>query len=104
MQGSGGLTEAGRALHEQTGPILSRVQTVRETMADLTAGETGDIRVGAIEPIASRRLPPILVRYCRERPKVRLAIGSIAPTPSPAASPPATSTSGSARRRRRGSP
>jgi DNA-binding transcriptional LysR family regulator len=74
VQGSGGLTEAGRALHEQTGPILSRVQTVRETMADLTAGETGDIRVGAIEPIASRRLPPILVRYCRERPKVRLAI------------------------------
>src|SRR5262245_66192502 len=58
------LTEAGRALQEQTGPILTRLQALRESMADLTAGETGDLRIGTIEPIASRRLPPILVRYC----------------------------------------
>lgn len=68
------LTEAGRALHEQSGPILSRVTALRESIADLTGGESGHLRIGVIEPLASVRLPPLLVRFCRERPRVRLTI------------------------------
>jgi DNA-binding transcriptional LysR family regulator len=68
------LTEAGRTLNDHAGSILARVETLRETMAELTDGERGDLRIGAIDPVASRRLPPILVRFSRERPKVRLTI------------------------------
>lgn len=68
------LTEAGRALQDQATPLLGRVASLRETMAELTLGEAGHVRFGCIEPTASRRLPEILVRYCRERPHVQLAV------------------------------
>jgi DNA-binding transcriptional LysR family regulator len=32
------------------------------------------VRLGAIEPTASLRLPPLLVHFCRKRPKVRLQL------------------------------
>jgi len=56
------LTEAGRALHEQAGPILNRVSALQETMAELAAGEVGHLRIAAIEPTASLRLPQLLER------------------------------------------
>ena len=68
------LTEAGRTLHDQAGSLLGRVATLRETMAEIATGESGHVRLGCIEPCASRRLPPILVRFCRERPGVRLSV------------------------------
>jgi LysR family transcriptional regulator, regulator of the ytmI operon len=68
------LTEAGRTLQEQSGHILGRVNAIHETIAEMTAGESGHLRIGTIEPIASLRLPPLLVRFCRERPNVRLSI------------------------------
>lgn len=76
------LTEAGRALHAQAGPLLNRVAAVRETMAELATGEAGHIRLGCMEPCASQRLPDILVRFCRERPGVRLSVevGGTLPT------------------------
>jgi DNA-binding transcriptional LysR family regulator len=68
------LTEAGRALQEQAGPILNRVSVLQETMAELAAGEAGHLRIGAIEPTTSLRLPQLLVRYNRDRPNVRLSV------------------------------
>ncbi len=46
----------------------------RQSSPELAAGETGHLRIGAIEPTASLRLPPLLVRYNRERPNVRLSV------------------------------
>lgn len=67
-------TEAGRALQEHIGPILTRIDSLQETIAELNSGEAGHLRIGTIEPIASLRLPPLLVRFCRDRPNVRLSI------------------------------
>jgi DNA-binding transcriptional LysR family regulator len=43
-------------------------------MADLGAGERGWLRIGAIEPTAARRLPPLLVPFCLRRPALRLTL------------------------------
>jgi DNA-binding transcriptional LysR family regulator len=68
------LTEAGRALQEQAGTLLGRVEDLKATMVELAGGTTGHVRLGGIEPFVSLRLPPILARYCRERPDVRLSV------------------------------
>jgi LysR family transcriptional regulator, regulator of the ytmI operon len=68
------LTDAGRALCEQADALLQRAEALQRTMAEIVAGEAGHVRLGAIEPAASVRLPPLLVRYCEARPRVRLTL------------------------------
>src|SRR4051812_8762312 len=58
------LNEAGRAFMEQAEQILAQVGTLKQSMLDLGQGEAGYVRVGAIEPAASRRLPALLVPFC----------------------------------------
>jgi DNA-binding transcriptional LysR family regulator len=43
-------------------------------LADLVAGEAGHMRLGAIEPAASLRLPPILLPYFEAHPRVQLSL------------------------------
>lgn len=68
------LTEAGRTLKEQADAVLDRAALLEQTMAELVRGDAGHLRVGAIEPTASLRLPGSLVRFYEERPKVRLTV------------------------------
>ena len=68
------LTEAGRSLQEQADSLVARATALQETMFNLVAGEAGHVRVGAIEPTASLRLPQILVPFCQERPHIHLTI------------------------------
>jgi DNA-binding transcriptional LysR family regulator len=68
------LTEAGRLLCSEAAQILGRVEALRQTMRELAGGEAGYVRLGAIEPAASLRLPELLVRFCTDRPRVRLAL------------------------------
>jgi DNA-binding transcriptional LysR family regulator len=68
------LTEAGRSLQEQADSLVARATALQETMFNLVAGEAGHVRVGAIEPTASLRLPQILVPFCQERPRIHLTI------------------------------
>ncbi len=68
------LTEAGRALYGQATHLLQRAEALQQTMADLATGEGGHLRVGAIEPTASHRLPPLLVDFCQQHPRVRLTL------------------------------
>ena len=68
------LTEAGRSLRDQADHLLEYVATLQQNMADLVSGEAGHVRLGAVEPTASLRLPPLLVEYCNPRPKVRLSL------------------------------
>jgi DNA-binding transcriptional LysR family regulator len=68
------LNEAGRALMAQAEQILLQIDTLKQNMLDLGQGEAGYVRIGAIEPAAGHRLPPLLVRFCDERPKVRLTL------------------------------
>ena len=68
------LTEAGRALREQAAQLLDQEAQLRQSLAGLSAGTAGHVRLGAIEPTASLRLPPLLVRFCEQRPQVRLTL------------------------------
>jgi LysR family transcriptional regulator, regulator of the ytmI operon len=66
------LTVAGRTLQEHADRLLQRAANLQQTMTDLVAGEAGHLRIGSIEPVASVRLPAILVQFCHAHPKVRL--------------------------------
>lgn len=68
------LTEAGRVLAEQGGWLLERASVLRQLMSNLAAGEAGHVRLGAIEPIASLRLPSLIARFCGSRPRVGLTL------------------------------
>ncbi|QBD82667.1 LysR family transcriptional regulator [Ktedonosporobacter rubrisoli] len=68
------LTDAGHALYEQADLLVQKAQALQQTMADIVAGEAGHIRIGAIEPTASLRLPDLIVPFCLERPKLHLTL------------------------------
>ncbi len=68
------LTEAGRTFREESVQILNRTAALQQSMTEMVAGEAGHLRVGATEPTASLRLPPLLAAFCSERPKVRLRL------------------------------
>jgi DNA-binding transcriptional LysR family regulator len=68
------LTEAGRILNRQVTYILNDIEQLRQTMADIQSGETGNIRIGCMEPTASLRLPDILAQFCKAHPKVQVTL------------------------------
>jgi DNA-binding transcriptional LysR family regulator len=68
------LTEAGRILHKQANYILHEIETARQMMDDFHSGETGNIRIGSMEPTASRRLPDILHKYCNDHPNIQITL------------------------------
>jgi len=45
-------------------------------MQDLVTGEGGEVRLGAIEPTLSARLPQLIATYSRAKPKVHLFLES----------------------------
>ncbi|GHO63683.1 LysR family transcriptional regulator [Ktedonobacter sp. SOSP1-52] len=68
------LTEAGRALQEQADTLTQRARALQQALKDVVAGEAGHLRIGAIEPTASLRLPPLLVQFCQTHPKLHLTL------------------------------
>jgi LysR family transcriptional regulator, regulator of the ytmI operon len=68
------LTSAGRALEAHANFLLHRAEMLHREMAELVAGEAGHLRIGSIEPVASLRLPSLLVSFCRQYPHVRLTL------------------------------
>lgn len=74
------LTEAGRLFLEQSAHIIRDIEQLQNTMTELVAGETGHVRLGVVEPIASYRLPKILAEFLRKYPQIRVSI-SIASSP-----------------------
>jgi len=68
------LTEAGRLFLEQSAPIVRDIEQLQDTMTGLAAGETGHVRLGAVEPIASYRLPDILAGFLCEHPQIHVSV------------------------------
>lgn len=68
------LTTAGKALESHANFLLQRAALLHQEMIELVAGKTGHLRIGSIEPVASLRLPNLLVQFCRRYPKVRLTL------------------------------
>jgi DNA-binding transcriptional LysR family regulator len=68
------LTPAGRTLADHATFVLRQLHLLQQSMAELSLGETGHLRIGVIEPLASQRLPDILLKFCQAFPKVRLTL------------------------------
>src|SRR5215468_10865595 len=62
------ISEAGSALAARCRLVLEGMDTLRRTMDEMRNGTGGELRLGGIEPVASRRLLPLLADFCRERP------------------------------------
>ena len=54
--------------------ISYRAEQLQQAMASLVTGEAGQLRIGSVEPAASVHLPIVLVKFCRQYPKVRLKL------------------------------
>jgi DNA-binding transcriptional LysR family regulator len=68
------LTEAGQAIFERSAQIADSIAALRDIAARFSRGSAGRVRVGAIEPTLSHRLPPIITAFYRERPELQLVI------------------------------
>ncbi|MBU8598878.1 LysR family transcriptional regulator [Shouchella clausii] len=68
------LTEAGRLLALQGDLLLQEFERLQERMDALVKGEAGHIRVGAMEPAASYRLPYALAPFYEKFPRVNVSV------------------------------
>ncbi|MEA2251173.1 MAG: hypothetical protein QOI62_1924 [Solirubrobacteraceae bacterium] len=62
------LTDAGRATHAWARTVLTHTRELSRHLGGLSDGNRGSIVVGASMSVGSYLLPPILVRFRRERP------------------------------------
>jgi LysR family transcriptional regulator, regulator of the ytmI operon len=68
------LTEAGQAVFERSAQIADSIAALKEIAARYSGGAAGRVRLGAIEPTVSHRLPPIITAFYRARPNLQLII------------------------------
>ncbi|WP_300274641.1 LysR family transcriptional regulator [Halomonas sp.] len=67
-----GLTEAGRVLLPRARQILVMVDDSRRALSNLEGSVAGSLTLATSHHIGLHRLPPLLRRYTREHPEVRL--------------------------------
>jgi DNA-binding transcriptional LysR family regulator len=68
------LTKAGHNLLTHARHVLNQMEALQQSMTELVAGETGHIRLGVIEPLASLRMPRVLLNFCEAYPKMHLTL------------------------------
>ncbi|MFP1678982.1 LysR family transcriptional regulator [Alloalcanivorax sp. C16-2] len=68
------LTEAGEALRPRARRVLLDLEDMSRAISDLTGGVSGTLRIGTSHHIGLHRLPPVLRRYSRAYPEVKLDI------------------------------
>jgi DNA-binding transcriptional LysR family regulator len=68
------LTEAGRVLLAHAQPVLARMQAINVDLDALAQGAVGDLRIGTFQSAASRLLPPLLLAFRKEWPRIEVAL------------------------------
>ncbi|ASK34011.1 LysR family transcriptional regulator [Alcanivorax sp. N3-2A] len=71
------LTEAGRALLPRARQVLLELEDMGRVIGNLTSAVGGTLRIGTSHHIGLHRLPPVLRRFSREYPEVKLDIDFI---------------------------
>ena len=71
------LTIAGDRLLPHAKKICQEWQTALQNLTDLMAGKQPELCVAAIHSICSYHLPPVLQRFCRDYPQVRLRVTAL---------------------------
>lgn len=68
------LTEAGQALLPRARQVLLDLEDMGRAISNLTGNVSGTLRIGTSHHIGLHRLPPVLRRFSREYPDVKLDI------------------------------
>lgn len=68
------LTEAGQALLPRARQVLLDLEDMSRAISNLTGTVSGTLRIGTSHHIGLHRLPPVLRRFSREYPDVKLDI------------------------------
>jgi len=68
------LTEAGQALLPRARQVLLDLEDMGRAISNLTGQVSGTLRIGTSHHIGLHRLPPVLRRFSREYPEVKLDI------------------------------
>lgn len=71
------LTEAGRALLPRARQVLLDLEDMSREISNLTGQVAGTLRIGTSHHIGLHRLPPVLRRFSRDYPQVKLDIDFI---------------------------
>jgi DNA-binding transcriptional LysR family regulator len=68
------LTVAGDTLLVHAQQVLNQVEQMQQDLSDLASGESGNLRIGMIEPVARLYLVDILKTFRARYPRIRLTI------------------------------
>jgi DNA-binding transcriptional LysR family regulator len=68
------LTAAGQMLLIHAHHVLNQLKQMQQDLSDLSAGESGTLRVGIIEPVARLYLTDVLRTFRARYPRIRLTI------------------------------
>ena len=68
------LTDAGRTLLVQVEAMLGQLSLLTQTAQHVAQHQTASIRLGCVEPVASRSLPQLLSRFVRNNPDVQVHV------------------------------
>lgn len=73
------LTQDGRSILGKVKSILLQMDMLNQTVTEITEGEAGHIRIGAIDPVGSHIIAPIVAEFIRHRPllQINFETGSI---------------------------
>ena len=68
------LTDAGRTFLPYAERALEALRSGKGRLADVSSGAAGDLTIGAAPAVSTYVLPPLLDRFVREHPSVRLLV------------------------------
>jgi DNA-binding transcriptional LysR family regulator len=68
------LTEPGRVLLSHARAVLERLDSARAELAQLSAGESGTVRLGVFQSAGARLLPRVLAEFRRRWPGITVSI------------------------------
>ena len=75
------LTDAGRLLQEQAGPLLAQAARLEQTMRDAAAGEAGTLTVGFVGSATYGTLPTIVRAFRQGHPQVEVRLEEMTTSP-----------------------
>jgi len=72
------LTQEGQIFWEHASRILDQLMQLKEkTLSDLSQSIQGHVRIGSVETVGKKHLPPILIQFLKENPQVTLTVDYI---------------------------
>lgn len=68
------LSQEGTFFWTYAQSLLERADSLKEIMCDFSSGQTGHVRLGAIETIGKSMLTPKIINFCKNHPNMKLSL------------------------------